>query len=290
VVRAEAAGYAVAAPQAVLVDPETPTLHKVQFGATTKTGLEVRGKTGGLTLYLDGKLLGDLPKRITGLSVGEHTILVTGGEGFYAEERKLNLKADEMFVISDLELKPRMGGLHIAQSEQLHNATVLLDGVPIRLPYDKELDASRRYHVQVRKAGFDDFETWVEFSNEDREKRLDIQLSARQAAAERSAGPEHIESGDRLAAAAAPSESRRSSRSRASSGGGEATDQSRLNLLSDPPSMVLLDGKPIGQTPRMGMMVSPGTHSVLFIHPTLGRARASAKLDAGQSKTLRARF
>jgi hypothetical protein len=29
---------------------------------------------------------------------------------------------------------------------------------------------------------------------------------------------------------------------------------------------------------------------VLFIHPSLGRARASAKLEPGQSKTLRARF
>lgn len=54
--------------------------------------------------------------------------------------------------------------------------------------------------------------------------------------------------------------------------------------------MVLLDGKPIGQTPRMGVNVDEGTHAVLFVHPTLGRARASAKLVSGQSKTLRAKF
>jgi PEGA domain len=286
----------------------------VQFGATTKTGIEVRGKGTGQSLYLDGKLLGDLPKRVTGLSVGEHTLLVTGGEGYYAEERKINLKADELMVINDLQLKPRMGELHIPASDQLAGATVLLDGVPIRIPYDKDLDASRRYHVEARRAGFEDFEAWVDFSGSDRNQTLSIQMLSKQgggdtanrdsfnsdrsssdrSSSDRSSSDRsNSEAVDRpVAASSLPAaEGRRSGRGRAAAGAApEASDQARLNLISDPPAMVLLDGKPIGQTPRMGLSVSPGTHAVLFIHPTLGRARASAKLDAGQSKTLRARF
>ncbi|HEX2735047.1 MAG TPA: PEGA domain-containing protein [Polyangiaceae bacterium] len=290
VVRAEAAGYAIAAPQAVLVDPNTPTLHKVQFGATTKTGLEVRSKAAGLILYLDGKQIGELPKRVTGLSSGEHTVLVTGGEGYYAEERKIDLKPDEILVIDELALKPRTASLHIPASEQLSGATVLIDGAQVRLPFDKELDSSRRYHVQARRAGYDDFDAWVDFSSGDRDKSLNILLMPKQGNAEMPRADEPPPERAMAANFASEAPRRSSGRGARNASSAEATGQSRLNLLSDPPAMVLLDGKPIGQTPRMGLKVEPGPHSVLFIHPTLGRARASAKLEPGQSKTLRARF
>jgi serine/threonine-protein kinase len=267
----------------VLVDPEVPTLHKVQFGATTKTGVEVRSQMDGLNLYLDGKLVGQLPQRVTGLSTGEHVLLVTGGEDYYAEERKIDLDADELMVLDDIQLTPKAGTLRIAARPELEGATVLLDGEPITVPFSKQLQTNRRYRVQARRTGYEDFEAWVELDAGHRTKDLDIQLIAKAPA-----GLTHASNAQASRSNAEPESGARRKEGRSS--GEEGAAQARLNLLSEPPSMVLLNGKPLGQTPRRGVTVNAGTHAVLFIHPTLGRARASAKLEAGQAKTLKARF
>ncbi len=290
IVSAKAEGYALTPAQAVVVDPQVPTLHRVQFGSTTKTGVEVRTEAKGYALYLDGKLVGDLPQRVTGLTSGEHSLLISGGEGFYAEERKVDLKEDELTVIDNIVLKPRNGTLRVAMNDQLRGATVLLDGERVSLPFDRELDASKRYHLVAKKAGFEDFETWVEFDGSAKERDLNIQLMPRQGSEESNSDPsESASDSDRSESRVSRSRRSRSSASAASGEESKASGQARLSLLSDPPAAVLLDGKPMGQTPRR-VSVEPGTHSVLFIHPTKGRARATAKLAAGQAKTLRAKF
>jgi serine/threonine-protein kinase len=53
---------------------------------------------------------------------------------------------------------------------------------------------------------------------------------------------------------------------------------------------VILDGKPIGKSPKRALSVPAGSHSVVFVHPTLGRKRASAKLAPGGSKTIAVKF
>jgi serine/threonine-protein kinase len=290
VVRAQADGYELTAPEAVIVDPDVPTLHRVQFGASTRTGIEVRSKLSGHTLYLDGKLIGELPQRVTGLTAGEHTILISAGEDYYAEERKIELKADELEVLEDIRLKPRSGTLRIAANDQLQRAVVTLDGERIQVPFEKQLDASKRYHLLARRSGFEDFETWVEFGADAREKDLNIQLMPGQSdSADTESQASRSESSESNSRSAAAGESVSSLRKQRAPSPQPATGQARLSLTSDPPSAVLLDGKPIGQTPK-SVTVTPGSHSVLFVHPTKGRARATAKLAPGQSKTLRARF
>lgn len=293
VVRARAEGYALTAPEAVLVDANVPTLHRIQFGSSSSTGIEVRTNASGYTLYLDGKLVGELPQRVTGLSAGQHTLLISGGEAHYAEERRVDLVADQIMVIEDVVLKPRTGTLRIASNPQLSGAKVSLDGKRIELPYEGQLDASRRYQLRAQKAGFEDFETWVEFDGSSRDRDLNIQLipttsgdpSTNEARAERSAPRE----APRADVAPREASGARAARARDVESAAKATGKARLTLTSDPPSAVLLDGMPIGQTPKT-VTVDPGAHSVLFIHPTMGKARATADLAAGQAKTLRARF
>lgn len=293
VVRAQAEGYALTAPEAVLVDADVPTLHRIQFGSSSSTGIEVRTNASGYTLYLDGKLVGELPQRVTGLSAGQHSLLISGGEAHYAEERKVDLVADQIMVIEDVVLKPRTGTLRVASNPQLSGAKVSLDGNRIELPYEGQLDASRRYQLRAQKAGFEDFETWVEFDGSSRDKDLNIQLipttsgdpTTSEARAERSAPRE----APRADVAPREASGARAARARDVESAAKATGKARLTLTSDPPSAVLLDGMPIGQTPKT-VTVDPGSHSVLFIHPTMGKARATADLSAGQAKTLRARF
>ncbi len=289
VVHAEAEGYEITEAQAVVVDPDVPTLHRIQFGASTRTGIEVRSQQAGYSLYLDGKLVGELPQRITGLSTGEHTLLVSGGEGYYAEEKKVVLDADEMLVLENIELKPRTGQLKIAGDSQLDGATVTLDGKPIELPYEAQVDASKRHHLVAKRRGYEDFEAYVEFSASERERELNIQLMPKSAGGSESPSAEASQASEPRRSSASRS-SRRATAAKAESEPSKATGKATLSLTSDPPANVLLDGTPIGRTPKMGLSVAAGTHTVLFVHPTLGRARASAKLEAGQSKTLRARF
>ena len=64
----------------------------------------------------------------------------------------------------------------------------------------------------------------------------------------------------------------------------------RLNLSSTPPSNVVLDGRPLGVTPRSNIKVKAGAHSVVFIHPKLGRKNARANVKPGATSNVSVRF
>jgi hypothetical protein len=64
----------------------------------------------------------------------------------------------------------------------------------------------------------------------------------------------------------------------------------KLNLSSTPPSNVVLDGRPLGVTPRSGIKVKPGSHSVVFIHPKHGRKSARANVKPGGTSNVSVRF
>jgi hypothetical protein len=63
-----------------------------------------------------------------------------------------------------------------------------------------------------------------------------------------------------------------------------------LNLSSNPPSNVVLDGRPLGITPRAGIRVKPGAHQVVFIHPKHGRKSARANVKPGAVSNVSVRF
>lgn len=63
----------------------------------------------------------------------------------------------------------------------------------------------------------------------------------------------------------------------------------RLSFYSRPSSMVLLDGHPLGKTPRFGVKVSPGRHSVLFVHGSRRVVRAAWAIG-GRTRSVSAHF
>jgi hypothetical protein len=56
-----------------------------------------------------------------------------------------------------------------------------------------------------------------------------------------------------------------------------------LNLNSIPASNVILDGRPLGSTPKVGITVPAGSHTVIFIGET-GRKATSVTCKAGETK------
>ena len=62
-----------------------------------------------------------------------------------------------------------------------------------------------------------------------------------------------------------------------------------VNVTSNPPANVVLDGRPIGKAPRV-VQVPPGVHTLVFIHPLYGRQTQSVTVLAGQTAAVAATF
>jgi hypothetical protein len=63
-----------------------------------------------------------------------------------------------------------------------------------------------------------------------------------------------------------------------------------LNINSIPLSKIVLDGRPIGGTPRVQVPVVPGYHTVVFIHSVRGRIEKQVHVEAGRTVLAAVRF
>jgi len=68
------------------------------------------------------------------------------------------------------------------------------------------------------------------------------------------------------------------------------TETATLNINSIPVSKVILDGQPIGGTPKVGVSVLPGSHTVVFNHPEKGKKSVTVTVKAGETKTAAVKF
>ena len=68
-----------------------------------------------------------------------------------------------------------------------------------------------------------------------------------------------------------------------------ATGQGTLNINSIPVSKVLLDGRPIGSTPKAGVSVAPGSHTVTFVKDG-ERKSVTVTVKAGETKVAAVKF
>jgi len=63
-----------------------------------------------------------------------------------------------------------------------------------------------------------------------------------------------------------------------------------LNFNSIPVASIVLDGKPVGETPRTGYATSAGSHVVVFEHPTIGPLSTSVFCKPGETKVVAVRL
>lgn len=62
-----------------------------------------------------------------------------------------------------------------------------------------------------------------------------------------------------------------------------------LDLSSNPPASLVLDGRPLGRTPRV-VQLSSGPHTVVFVHPERGRMSVTVNVRAGRTTNASANF
>ena len=62
-----------------------------------------------------------------------------------------------------------------------------------------------------------------------------------------------------------------------------------LNVTSNPPSGLVLDGRPLGKAPRV-IQLPAGPHTVLFVHPQRGRMSVTVNVRPGRTTVASANF
>jgi hypothetical protein len=157
-VRVTAPGYQGSPDESVVITSEAVTLHKVQLGASSDTGIDVRTTIPNLQLYVDGRRIGSLPRKVMGLPPGEHTVVISGGETFTAEERRIHLDPNQTLVIDDLQPKLKSGTLELVAGDNADGARVTLDGRRLTLPQRLTLEPDRTYVLAATKDGYEPFE------------------------------------------------------------------------------------------------------------------------------------
>lgn len=289
-VRATAPGFAEMAPMLVKVEKgeETPVNLELVPGSAG-TGLVVAAGPAGMKLTVDGKEVGPLPQELTDLSPGSHEIEISGNPYFAPYRKTITVSANEMAKL-DPSFRLEKGQVRVELGSNADGAEILLYGGnkrPVKLhkvdlPRNIEIPADGDYKIVARKSGFVEFEKRIELSADSPEQTVVVALE--ESSSDTSAPSRSSSSAS--TSAAAPSRASTSAPSSSASSTGQGT----LNINSIPISNVILDGKPLGSTPKMGIKVKPGPHTVVFVHPQHGRKSQSVNVAAGQTAVAVVRF
>ena len=64
-------------------------------------------------------------------------------------------------------------------------------------------------------------------------------------------------------------------------------DYGTLDILCEPPTPVLVDGKPVGKTPITNYKVAVGSHDVTFADEQGGNRTMTVKIEPGDHRTVK---
>jgi len=287
-VSARAPGYDESAPKLVSVKAgEEEVLNLELVSSTAGTGLDVDLKAPGMTLSLDGKEIGPLPQKVMDLTPGTHHVELAGNKLFKPFKDTVTLEAGKVLDFEP-KLQLEQGQLTISLGDNASGAKILLEGGgktfalhKKKLPLTINIPADQTFTLTATRDGFADFNREIRFSVEEPQKSIEISLNSEDDSEDSSAAASTSSStGTRSASSSS------SSRSSSSSSSG----QGQLNINSIPVSNVILDGRPLGSTPKLGVKVSAGRHTVVFVHPQHGRKTSSVNVTAGGTATAAVRF
>jgi hypothetical protein len=286
-VKVTAAGYQPTADQAVKISGGDEAVQNISLTrASDGTGIRVTAEGRGIKLSVDGKDIGPLPQELKDLAPGDHIVHLDGGDRYESFEKHVTVEADQMQTIEP-KLRVKKGLATIKLGDNADGAKVLLvsgsERRPLpQLPITVDISVDKPYSVVASKKGFSDFEEKVAFDDGQAERTFVVSLSpsasgASEASPSPAPGPARAPStsSPTPAVAATP---------KAASGNGT------LNINAIPVSNVLLDGRPMGQTPKMGVSVPPGSHTVMFVNADHGRKSKSITVEAGKTATVVVRF
>jgi serine/threonine-protein kinase len=246
----------------------------------------------GVKVKIDGDDKGSLPVQVKDLAPGEHVLEFSRDEHYATETQKIVIGPNETRELSPVALKV----VHATATFDLRTpgATLTLvqgdERTPIASPGEPTaVDPARSPFVEAAKTGLATLRVPLTFE-EDATKSFVIDLGGSASGAtamadkpgktaDRSAPPAPARGNAPAPAAAAAVKP-----DLLAAAGGNCT----LNLNSIPASNVVLDGRPLGPTPKVGISVTAGNHTVMFVGDKTKRMGVSCK--AGEKKTVAPRL
>ncbi|MEI9950864.1 MAG: PEGA domain-containing protein [Pseudomonadota bacterium] len=285
-VKVTAAGYQPTADQAVKISNGDEAVQNIALTrASDGTGIRVTAEGRGIKLSVDGKEIGPLPQELKELPPGDHLVHLDGGERYDSFEKHITVEADQMQTVEP-KLRVKKGLATIKLGDNAESAKVLLvsgsERRPLpQLPITVDISVDKPYSIVATRKGFTDFEQRVAFEDGQAERTFLVNLTAvgSEPPAPAPAPAPAPRAPNWAAPAPAPAPAPR-----------PASGNGTVNLNAIPPSNVLLDGRPMGQTPRMGVSVAPGPHTVVFVNSEHGRKAKTITVEAGKSATVVVHF
>jgi serine/threonine-protein kinase len=297
-VKVAAAGYTTTAPKAVKINAGEESAENVELlRGVEGSGLKVMAEGAGLKLSIDGKDYGPLPQEIKDLSPGTHTVKIDGGERYESMEKQVSVEADKVTTLEP-KLKVKKGLATIKAGENADGAKVLLVSGSERrpvpaLPLRVDITSEKPYSIVATKKGFRDYKQDIVFEDGQAERTFVVDLGSA-SEPEKEKEPEHKTTPPPTPApgpvSTTPKEPKEPKEPVEKPAPVVSSGKGTLNINSIPVTTVILDGKPIGQTPKVGLSVSPGTHTVIFVHPEQGRKAKSVTVEAGKTAVAIVRF
>jgi hypothetical protein len=310
-VKITANGYETPETKTVGVDngKEASVSFLVSKAGASATGLKCASATQGLKLYVDEELIGALPQEVRTLTPGDHKVKITGGDRYATMEKTITVAKGEMLDLSNVALKVLRGKATI--DSQAPGAKVyIVSGTDRRevtkLPLSVEIDTSKNWVLEATQFGKRDFKQPIAFEDGQAEKNFMVSFDVKPPPV--APVPPMVNPGGGGGGTTVPptgggrpptgggtattAEPKTTAAPPAGSGGGEAASgTATLNINSIPGSNVVLDGKPIGPTPKMGVSVSAGSHTVKFINTEQNLTKSvSVTVKGGDTKTVAAKL
>ena len=317
-VKVSAVGFDAPAARAITIESRKDSSTDFSLSAAKTaggTGLKVAGNTlqSGVHLLVDGKEIGPLPQELHDITPGSHTVRIVGSERYQPVEKSVEVKADELTDLGTVALKVLKGKATIqlgtpGAKVYLVNGTNRKE-VP-QFPIAIDFDPNEKWNLEAKMLGMEDYAQPISFDDGQAEKTITVTLNPKGssaaalntppqpvmkapvapvtapviAAPKEPATPKEPAAPKEPATAAAPKEPKTPAPAAAA---GEAF----LNINSRPASTVLLDGKPLGPTPRVKVSVTPGTHTVLFVNAEESLKKSvSITIAAGETKAVSAKL
>jgi hypothetical protein len=251
-------------------------------------GMRVPATDSPLTLFVDGKRVGRLPQEVSGLSGGKHWIKLDPEDGGDTIEKSVNILPGQTVEVEPKAARRDKALVTIRLSPGSEGAAVTFDDAfLLDFPAELELEPNSVHSLAASKAGYEDLTLEVKVAPGETEKLIDVALSpldGKQAGGDGNAAPKKA----RAAKAA-----RKAVAKPATTANTQLADstQGLLNISSVPPSQIILNGRPLGSTPKTGITV-PGDslQTIVFVHPKMGRRRAQKFVPAGKERTVSIRF
>ncbi len=280
VVKVGSSGYEAAMKTVVVESRKSQGIDFALVSGSTKagTGVKASGSQPSVRLYVDGRELGPLPQEVRDLTPGEHKIRLAGSERYSPIERTVTVSKDEVVDLGNQSLRVLKGKVtvqlgtpgakvFIVTGTERHEVTP----IPIAL----EIDTAKPARLEATKVGFNDYSLPVTFDDGQAEKQITITMDPKGAAPATAAWVPPSQPASQPTQPAQPKEPKEpvttapaqpTQPTQPANTGATQGGDAFLTLNSLPASTVLVDGKPVGQTPKVKFSVSAGTHTVTFVN------------------------